>query len=69
MCNCQKWVETIVAIVVFILALWPQFLGTAVSKWVLVIAALALVVHAWFCNKCVCETEEEKPAMKPKKRK
>ena len=49
-CNC-KWLEIIVAIVVFVLALWPLF-GTMVSKWIVAIVAIVLFLHALMCKNC-----------------
>jgi hypothetical protein len=55
MCSCAKWLEIIAAIIVFVLALWPAWLGAA-TKWILVIVALALLLHALFCKCCMCES-------------
>ncbi|MCA9485981.1 MAG: hypothetical protein KC506_04005 [Nanoarchaeota archaeon] len=76
-CNC-KWFEVIVAIVVFVLALWPALLGMEVSKWVIVVAAVVLFVHAFMCKNCgscmssdgmsMDKSMSSKPAMKKKKK-
>lgn len=50
-CKCY-WLESVVAIVVFVLALWPGILGAMASKWILVIAAVVLFLHAWGCKRC-----------------
>ncbi|MBS3086559.1 hypothetical protein J4422_02555 [Candidatus Pacearchaeota archaeon] len=45
-CNC-KWGETILGVVILIVALWPALLGVSASMWVTVIAAAIIVIHAW----------------------
>jgi len=73
-CNC-KWFEKVVAVVVLVIAIWPNFLGAAAPKWVLIIAAVALFLHAVKCKNCgVCEdgnmsSMPVKRATKKKKRK
>ncbi|MBI5804382.1 hypothetical protein HY450_04000 [Candidatus Pacearchaeota archaeon] len=64
-CNC-KWFEIIVAIVLFIVTLWPALLGAAVSKWIAVIVAIALVLHALMCKNCGSYASEKMPAGKGK---
>ena len=65
-----KWKEGVIAIVVFVLALWPNLLGATVSKWILVIAAIILAVHAFMCKCGTSETETaEKPAPRRRRRK
>ncbi len=50
-CKCN-WVEAILAIVIIVSA----WMGGASSKWIVVIAALILLLHAMFCKKCqMCE--------------
>jgi hypothetical protein len=49
-CNC-KVVETIIGIVVIVLAFWPTLLGDF-SKWALVIAGGLLICHALMCSAC-----------------
>lgn len=72
-CNC-KWTEIIIAIVVFICVMWPNFLGAVASKWVAGIAAIALFIHALMCKNCgKCMPEmksmpSRKPATTKKKR-
>jgi hypothetical protein len=66
MCKC-KWTEAVIAIVVFVMALWPNLLGASVSKWIIVVAAIILFVHA-IMRKGSCECCE-KPEPKAKKKK
>lgn len=49
-CNC-KWTEIIIAIIIFVTAMWPNFFGSA-SRWITVIAAIALFLHAILCKNC-----------------
>ncbi|MCH8945680.1 MAG: hypothetical protein IIA85_02045 [Nanoarchaeota archaeon] len=65
-CNC-RWCELILAVVILVFVIWPtQIFSAAVSGWIVVIAAVLLIVHSLFCNKCggVCAG-----MMKGKKRK
>ena len=66
-CNC-KWTETILGLVILIVTLWPNILGTGASWWVVVIAAILLVVHAWSCGKCGMCMHEEMPRSGRKRR-
>lgn len=50
-CNC-KWLEIVVAIIIFIVAVWPCILGITGSKWVVAIAALVLLIHGLTCRNC-----------------
>jgi len=50
-CNC-KWTEIVIALVVFVMVIWPGLLGMQVSKWVAAIAAIALFLHALMCKNC-----------------
>ncbi|MBI3333894.1 hypothetical protein HYZ97_00190 [Candidatus Pacearchaeota archaeon] len=47
-CNCQV-TEVILAIVIIVFALWSSL---AWGKWVVVIAAALLLIHALKCNNC-----------------
>lgn len=70
-CNC-KWTEVIIAAVILIWVIWPNML-TLSSYWVVIVAAVALVLHAFTCSKCnacnTCEPEGMKMSAKPKKKK
>lgn len=65
MCNC-KWTEAIIGIVIFVMALWPNLLGASVSKWITVIAAVILLVHAFMCKSIYKCSEEPKTTKKKK---
>lgn len=43
----HSWCETIIALVILVFAL---FVSASWSKWVIVIAALVLLIHAWTCK-------------------
>lgn len=45
---CKSWCEAIIAIVILIFALWE----TTFSKWIIVIAAVLLLIHSFTCKKC-----------------
>jgi len=50
-CNC-KWLEVIMAVVVFVVAVWPGILGSVVSTWVIGVAMVLLFLHALKCKNC-----------------
>ena len=64
-CKCN-WVEAILAIVIIVSAT----MAGASSKWVIIIAALLMLLHALFCRKCqMCEPSMmESKSMKKKRR-
>ena len=55
-CNC-KWVEVVLAIVILVFTFW----STAVSQWLVAIAAVLLLIHALMCKNCAkCEPDTGK---------
>ena len=62
MCRC-KWLGVILAIVVFVLALWPQWLGVVASKWILVVVAIVLLLQTLLENS-TCGTTKSKKSRK-----
>lgn len=58
-CNC-KWFETVLAVVIFVFAVWPELVGMVASKWIIAIAAVLLLIHAWSCRNCgMCSPKGE----------
>lgn len=54
-CNC-KWTETVLAIIILVFAFWTSW---AYSQWVVIIAAVLLLIHAWACKSCAnCDMKE-----------
>lgn len=49
---CKSWCEAIIAIVILVFALWPILVGAEISKWIIVIAAVVLLIHSFTCKKC-----------------
>ena len=69
-CKCN-WTETIIGIVILIVALWPDLVGDKLSNWVLILAAILLILHAWTCNgikMCSENISMKNTAMKKKKK-
>ncbi|MBS3076853.1 hypothetical protein J4233_01140 [Candidatus Pacearchaeota archaeon] len=63
---CKSWCELVIGLVIALVALFAW--NTTYSKWVIVIAAIALIIHSFTCKKCFyCECKEE-PEMKKRKR-
>jgi hypothetical protein len=50
-CNC-KVTESIIAVVIIVLAIWPTMLGAKWSMWLIVIAAVLLLLHSFKCKAC-----------------
>jgi len=50
MCNC-KATEIILAIVILVFAIWPtQIISAVASRWVVIVATVLLLIHAFGCN-------------------
>ena len=63
-CKCN-WVEAILAIVIILFA----YSAGDSSKWVIIIAALLLLLHALLCKRCqMCEPMMEAHSMKKRRR-
>lgn len=52
-CNCKS-LEIVLAVVIFIVSVWPELLGEMASRWVMAISAFILVAHALMCRLCAC---------------
>lgn len=51
-CNC-KVVEAVLSLIIILFAVWPNLLGDATySKWVIIIAALLMLIHSFTCKNC-----------------
>ena len=48
-CNC-KWCQLVLAVVILVFAIWPGIVSW--SNWVIIVAAVLLIVHSLSCNKC-----------------
>lgn len=58
---CANWFLTIAAVVILVLALWPELLGAVATKWVVIIAAFVVLIVVWAGVKCKwCEMEKAK---------
>ncbi len=49
--NC-RWIQNLVAVIIAVLALWPDLIGASASKWVIVIGAVVLLLHGCCCSAC-----------------
>ena len=62
-CNC-KWCTTIIGIVILVFAFLEGVTG--LNMWIIVIAAILLIIHAFKCKNCgICAPEM---ATKPDKK-
>jgi len=51
-CNCM-WVEGVLAAIILVFVIWPtQIFSATVSWWLVVIAAVILLIHSLSCKKC-----------------
>lgn len=60
------WCETIIAIIIFVFAMWPNLIGDMYSQWVVVIAAIVLFLHSFMCKSCMM-CDAHKPSGKKKR--
>lgn len=49
---CKSWCEAIIAVIILVFALWPDIVGAIAAKWIIVIAAIVLLIHSFACKKC-----------------
>jgi hypothetical protein len=52
---CKSVCEAVLAVIILVFALWPEIVGAMTSKWIIVIAAIVLLVHSFTCKKCFGE--------------
>jgi hypothetical protein len=57
----NKWGMAVLPLIVLIFAIWEM----AASKWIVIVAAVLMLLHTFGCNDC-CSAEVKS---KPKKRK
>ncbi len=61
---CKSWCEAILGIIILIFAIAE----TSYSKWIVVIAAVMLLIHSFTCKKCfVCMHSGMEMSAKKKK--
>ncbi len=65
-CNCKSC-EAIIAVIIGVLAIWPNLLGAVNSRWVIIIAAIVLLVHSFACKHCMMCKQHSGSAMKKKR--
>ena len=64
---CKSVCEIVLAVVLVVMGLLP--LTASIHKWALVVIGIVLLVHAFCCKKCCCDScDVEKPAKFKKKR-
>ena len=56
-CNC-KVTEGILAVLILVFTFW----ATVASKWIIVIAAIVLLLHSLMCKNCGACEMDKKPA-------
>jgi len=59
-CNC-KWTDTVLGLVILVVTLWPNLLGSSASWWVTLVAAVLVVLHAWSHSHCEHDMMKEMP--------
>ena len=64
-CNC-KWTEIILAIIIGVFAYWPALIPKLDGKWIVLVAALVLLIHGLSCKGGSChEMAGAMPMAKP----
>ena len=66
-CNC-KWTETILALVILVFAIWPSLIPQVQGSWIIIVAAVLLLIHAWTCKNCGTCIPETTGKVKVKKK-
>lgn len=67
--TCSNWILTVLAVVIFMFAMWPETIGMTASKWVIGIAAIVILIVAWTgvdCKYCQNTSEKEITKTEPK---
>ncbi len=67
-CNCMV-TELIIGIVILIFAIWPALLGPTISNWIVIIAAIVLILHALLHRKRGMDMHENAASPKARKKK
>ena len=49
--NC-KWIQAVLLLVILIVTIWPNLIGATASFWVIIVAAILLLIHACTCKSC-----------------
>ena len=68
MCHSCNWVQLVLAALILIFAFWQ----TVASKWIIVVAAVLILVHSFACPCCKEGSEmwkQKHAKAKPKKKK
>jgi len=45
--------DVVLGLAILIVTLWPNLLGATASMWVVIIAAVLLVIHGLWCRRCM----------------
>lgn len=61
-CNCQ-WTETVIALVILLFTFW----SVQWSQWIVGLAAVVLLLHAWMCKSCMMCREHASSSSKKKR--
>lgn len=61
--NCNL-MQIILGVIILVFALW----ATAISGWIIVIAAILIIVHGAFCKNCYTMELQKSEAPKKKRR-
>ena len=65
------WTQTVLALLILVFAIWPTAVfSSLVSRWIVVVSAALLLVHALVCHKCggVCAKWMMKPSHRKRRR-
>ncbi len=66
MCQCCKWVEHVLLILIIVFALFVY--GAVWSQWVIFVAAFILLIHKFVCTDKKCAPVKKAKVNKKKKK-
>lgn len=59
--TCMNCLLTVLAVAIFVFTVWPEILGASAATWVVAIAAIIILIVAWFGVTCKpCEAAKKK---------
>lgn len=57
---CKSWCEVVLGAIILVFA----FLNSSYSNWVIIVAAIILILHSFTCDKCFMKSEMPKKVAK-----
>lgn len=64
MCSCNKWWGILLGLVIVVFTLWTP---VAWTKWLVIVAGVIVLFHAFKCDTCSTEMPKAKPKRKKRR--